>query len=116
MRNRATLFSRGVLLATVVTTGALMMPAPASAQTACPPTINACGCTIIAPGSYKLGLNIDSAQGLTPTGACIEIAASFVFPPARKRSQVPAEIRLQELESGFTIHSAQSSSKGVARQ
>ncbi|MGA9721257.1 MAG: right-handed parallel beta-helix repeat-containing protein [Candidatus Binatus sp.] len=86
MRNRAMLFLQGVLLATVVTAGALMMPAPASAQTACPPTINACGCTIDAPGSYKLGLNIDSAQGLTPAGACIEIASSFVILDGAKKT------------------------------
>jgi hypothetical protein len=79
MRNRATLFFPGVLLATLVTVGALIGSAPASAQTSCPPTINACGCTIDAPGSYKLGLAIDSSQGLTPAGACIEIASSFVI-------------------------------------
>ncbi|HZC46222.1 MAG TPA: hypothetical protein VE243_07085 [Candidatus Acidoferrum sp.] len=62
------------------------MPAPASAQTACPPTINACGCTITAPGSYKIGLAINSTQGLTPNGACIEIASSFVILDAAKKA------------------------------
>ena len=85
MTNRATLFLQGVLLATVVIVGALTMPAPASAQT-CTPTINACGCTISAPGSYKLGLNIDSSQGLTANGACIEITANFVILDGGKKS------------------------------
>ena len=85
MTNRATLFLQGVLLATVVIVGALTMPASASAQT-CTPTINACGCTISAPGSYKLGLNIDSSQGLTANGACIEITANFVILDGGKKS------------------------------
>jgi hypothetical protein len=79
MKNRATLFFQGVLLATVVTAGALLLPAPASAEEVCPPTINACGCTITTPGSYKIALAIDSTQGLTRRGACIEIASSFVI-------------------------------------
>jgi len=64
----------------------LTMPAPASAQTACSPTINACGCTIVKPGSYKLGLAINSTQGLTPAGACIEIAANFVILDGGKKA------------------------------
>jgi len=61
-------------------------PAWAAAQTACPPTINECGCTISAPGSYKIGLNIDSVQGLTANNACIEIAASFVILDGGKKT------------------------------
>ncbi len=79
MRNRATLFFQGVLLATVVAAGALILPAPAAAQDVCTPTINSCGCTITTPGSYKIGLAIDSTQGLTPAGACIEVLASYVI-------------------------------------
>src|SRR5208282_1475813 len=79
MRNRATLFFHGLLLATVVIAGASMLPASAAAQEACPPTINACGCTITTPGSYKIGMAINSTQGLTPRGACIELASSFVI-------------------------------------
>lgn len=86
MRNRATLFFQGVLLATVVTAGALMTPASASAQEVCPPTINACGCTITTPGSYKIGLAINSTQGLTPAGACIEVASSFVILDGAKKN------------------------------
>ena len=86
MRNRVTLFFQRVLLATVATVGALMMPAPASAQAVCPPTINACGCIITAPGSYKVGLNINSTQGLTPAGACIEVASSFVILDGAKKT------------------------------
>ncbi len=59
--------------------GALMAPAPAAAQTACPPTINQCGCTITAAGSYKIGLPLTSTQGLTSDGACIEISANYVI-------------------------------------
>lgn len=86
MRNRATLFFQGVLLATVVTAGALMLPAFAAAQAVCPPTINACGCTITTPGSYKIGLAINSTQGLTPAGACIEVASSFVILDGAKKN------------------------------
>src|SRR5208283_4309471 len=86
MRNRATLFFRGVLLATLVTAGALMLPASAAAQAVCPPTINACGCTITTPGSYKIGLAINSTQGLTTNGACIEIASSFVILDGAKKT------------------------------
>jgi len=59
--------------------GILAAAAPAAAQTTCSPTINQCGCTISAAGSYKIGLNINSGQGLTANNACIEIAASFVI-------------------------------------
>lgn len=86
MRNRATRFFRGALLSAIVTVEALMMSAPAAAQTACPPTINSCGCTISAPGSYKIGLAISSTQGLTSNNACIEIAASFVILDAGKKT------------------------------
>jgi hypothetical protein len=85
MRNRATLFFQGVLLATL-TVASLIVPAPAFSQTACPPTINACGCAITAPGSYKIGLAISSTQGLTPAGACIEIASSFVILDGGKKT------------------------------
>ena len=86
MRNRAALFFQGVLLATVVTAGALILPASAAAQAVCPPTINTCGCTISTPGSYKLGLAINSTQGLTPNGACIEVASSFVILDGAKKN------------------------------
>jgi parallel beta-helix repeat protein len=86
MRNRATLFFQGVLLPTLLIAAGLMMPAAASAQTSCAPTINACGCIIDAPGSYKLGLAINSTQGLTPAGACIEIASSFVILDGAKKN------------------------------
>jgi len=52
MRMRATKFlasppDAAIAIAIVVMSlGALLMPAPALAQTACPPTINACGCAI----------------------------------------------------------------------
>lgn len=86
MRNRATRFFQGALVATLVTARTLMMPIPAAAQTACPPTINSCGCTITAAGSYKIGLAINSTQGLTPNNACIEIASSFVILDAGKKA------------------------------
>ena len=81
MRNRATLLLP-ILLAGFAT---LMMPGPALAQS-CPPTINSCGCAITAPGSYKIGLAINAAQGLTSNGACIEIASSFVILDAGKKA------------------------------
>src|SRR6202451_2475453 len=88
MRNRAMLFRQSLLAVAlgILVSGALAMPAPASAQTACTPTINACGCTILTPGSYKLGLAISSTQGLTPAGACIEIASSFVILDGAKKN------------------------------
>ncbi len=85
MRNRVTLRFQWILPTLMIAAG-LMMPAAASAQTACSPTINSCGCTITAPGSYKIGLAIDSAQGLTPAGACIEIASSFVILDGGKKT------------------------------
>ena len=85
MRNRATLRFPWVL-PILATTAGLMMPAAASAQTACPPTINSCGCSIVKAGSYKIGLAIDSTQGLTPAGACIEIASSFVILDGGKKN------------------------------
>lgn len=85
MRNRATLRFQWILPMLLIAAG-LMIPAPASAQTACSPTINSCGCTIVKAGSYKIGLAIDSAQGLTPAGACIEIASSFVILDAGKKT------------------------------
>ena len=84
MRNRA--FFQGQFLATLLIAAGLTMPATASAQTACPPTINSCGCTILKPGSYKIGLAINSTQGLTPNNACIEIASSFVFLDGGKKT------------------------------
>src|SRR5271163_3559169 len=85
MRNRAMLRLIWILPTLMIAAG-LMTPAPASAQAVCPPTINACGCTIATPGSYKLGLNIDSTQGLTPAGACIEIASNFVILDGAKKT------------------------------
>ncbi len=85
MRNRATLLIQWVMPTLLIVAG-FMMPAAASAQTACTPTINACGCTIVSPGSYKLGLAINSTQGLTPAGACIEIASSFVILDGAKKN------------------------------
>jgi hypothetical protein len=88
MRNRAMLFRPGLLAMAlgILGSGVLMMPASGLAQTSCPPTINACGCTIVKAGSYKLGLAIDSSQGLTPAGACIEIASSFVILDGGKKN------------------------------
>src|ERR1700691_3871099 len=85
MRNRATLRFQWILPTLLIAAG-LMMPADASAQTSCTPTINACGCIIDAPGSYKLGLAINSTQGLTPAGAFIEIASSFVILDGSKKN------------------------------
>ena len=84
MRNRATL--RFQILATLMIAAGLIMPASAFSQATCPPTINACGCAITAPGSYKIGLAIDSTQGLTPAGACIEVASSFVILDGGKKT------------------------------
>jgi hypothetical protein len=86
MKNRARFIFQRMFLATLATVCAFMMPAPASAQTACSPTINSCGCTIVKSGSYKIGLAINSTQGLTSNAACIEIASSFVFLDAGKKS------------------------------
>ena len=85
MRNRATLRLPWIMPILMIA-AALMMPAGASAQTACPPTINSCGCKIVKPGSYKIGLAINSTQGLTPAGACIEIASSFVILDGGKKT------------------------------
>jgi len=75
------------ILPTLMTAAALTLPAHAFAQAAvCSPTINSCGCTISKPGSYKLGLAISSTQGLTPNGACIEVAANFVILDGGKKS------------------------------
>ncbi len=71
-----------------------MAPAPAAAQATaqataqvvCPPTINECGCTITAAGSYKIGLALNSTQGLTAAGACIEIASSNVILDGAKKA------------------------------
>src|SRR5258708_35345815 len=81
MRMRAKNFLTAVLHAaiTIAGLGALLMPTPVAAQTACPPTINACGCAITAAGNYKIGLNINASQGLTAGGACVEIDTSFVI-------------------------------------
>src|SRR5258708_32728226 len=88
MRMRAKNFLTAVLHAaiTIAGLGALLMPTPVAAQTACPPTINSCGCAITAPGNYKIGLNINASQGLTPSGSCIEIASSFVILDGGKKS------------------------------
>jgi hypothetical protein len=85
MRNRATIRFQWMLPTLMIAAG-LIIPAAASAQTACPPTINACGCAITAPGSYKIGLAINSTQGLTPAGACIEVASSFVILDGGKKT------------------------------
>lgn len=85
MRNPVTLRFQWILPILAIVAG-LMMPAAASAQTSCPPTINSCGCAITAPGSYKIGLAISSSQGLTPNGACIEIFSSFVILDGGKKT------------------------------
>ena len=85
MRNRATLRFQWILPILAIAAG-LTIPAAASAQTACSPTINSCGCTIVKPGSYKIGLAINSTQGLTSNGACIEIVSSFVILDAGKKA------------------------------
>ncbi len=88
MRMRATNFLTAVLHAaiTIAGLGALLMPTPVAAQTACPPTINSCGCAITAAGNYKIGLNINASQGLTSGGACVEIDTSFVILDGGKKS------------------------------
>jgi len=83
MQNRVTLRFQWIML---MIAASLTISAPASAQTACSPTINSCGCTIVKPGSYKIGLAINSTQGLTSNNACIEIASSFVFFDAGKKT------------------------------
>ena len=85
MRNRTLLLFQWMVPILLATAG-LMMPSLSSAQTACPPTINSCGCTIVRPGSYKIGLAINSTQGLTSNNACIEIASSFVIFDAGKKT------------------------------
>ena len=84
MRRRATKFLPSLLATAIIV--AVFSASSASAQSACPPTINSCGCAITAPGSYKIGLNINASQGLTPSGSCIEIASSFVILDAGKKS------------------------------
>src|SRR5258708_34561255 len=88
MRMRAKNFLTAVLHAaiTIAGLGALLMPTPVAAQTACPPTINSCGCAITAAGNYKIGLNINASQGLTSVGACVEIDTSFVILDGGKKS------------------------------
>jgi hypothetical protein len=76
-------FLTSLLAATIAIAG---LSSLASAQNACTPTINSCGCAITAPGSYKIGLSINESQGLTPSGSCIEIASSFVILDAGKKS------------------------------
>src|SRR5271170_5724172 len=66
MRNPVTLRFQWILPILAIVAG-LMMPAAASAQTSCPPTIN-------------------STQGLTPNGACIEIFSSFVILDGGKKN------------------------------
>jgi hypothetical protein len=85
MRNRTLLRFQWMVPILVIAAG-WMMPSAASAQTACSPTINSCGCTIVSPGSYKIGLAINSTQGLTSNNACIEIASSFVIFDAGKKT------------------------------
>lgn len=85
MRNRAALRFQWILPTLAIAAG-LIKPVSSSAQTVCPPTINSCGCTIATPGSYKLGVNINSTQGLTPAGACIEIASNFVILDGAKKT------------------------------
>ncbi len=85
MRNRTLLRLQWMAPILVIAAG-LIMPSAASGQTACSPTINSCGCTIIKPGSYKIGLAINSTQGLTSNNACIEIASSFVILDAGKKT------------------------------
>jgi hypothetical protein len=88
MRQRVTISQLRILIAIleIAVFITAIAPARASAQTSCPPTINECGCTISAPGSYKIGLNIDSTQGMTVNNACIEIAASFVILDGGKKT------------------------------
>jgi hypothetical protein len=85
MTNRTLLRLQWMVPILVITAG-LIMPSAASALTLCTPTINSCGCTITGPGSYKIGLAINSTQGLTSNKACIEIASSFVIFDAGKKT------------------------------
>lgn len=88
MKERVTFFMPRLLAATIAIAwfGTLLAASPATAQTVCPPTINECGCTITTAGSYKLGLAINSTQGLTAGGACIEVASSFVILDGAKKT------------------------------
>jgi hypothetical protein len=85
MRNRATHRFQWIMPILMIA-ACWITPATASAQTECSPTINSCGCTIVKPGSYKIGLAINSTQGLTSNNACIEIASSFVTLDAGKKT------------------------------
>jgi len=85
MRTRATNFFPS-FFTSLLAFGILLISAASASAQDCPPTINSCGCAITAPGSYKIGLNIDESQGLTPNGSCIEIASSFVILDAGKKS------------------------------
>jgi hypothetical protein len=87
MRTRATNFLPNFLTSLLAATIAIAgLSSLASAQDACTPTINSCGCAITAPGSYKIGLNLNASQGLTPSGSCIEISSSFVILDAGKKT------------------------------
>jgi hypothetical protein len=48
------------------------------AVTACVSPITSCGCTITAPGFYKLANAVSSSQGLTANNGCIDISAPNV--------------------------------------
>ena len=102
MRNR-TLLRFQWIVPILVTAAFLMMPSVSSAQTACTPTINSCGCTITGPGSYKIGLAINSTQGLTSNNACIEIASSFVIFDAGKKT-ITGPGRVTPTGIGILVH------------
>jgi hypothetical protein len=45
----------------------------AAPLTKCQSPIGSCGCTITKKGFYEIGADLSSAQGLTPSGGCIDI-------------------------------------------
>ena len=71
----------GLALSVSVLIGMLAMlgaPSAEAAVTSCSASIAACGCTITKPGFYQVTADLDSTQGLTAGGNCLEIKASAV--------------------------------------
>jgi parallel beta-helix repeat protein len=62
-------------VALVITLAGSAQAKPAS----CSATITGCGCVIDATGTYQVGNDLDSTQGLTANNSCIEIAADHVI-------------------------------------
>ena len=53
--------------------------AETAAPAVCAKTVSACGCVISASGVYTVGADLDSTQGLTTEGDCIEITVPNVI-------------------------------------